>query len=138
MTSINHLALIELVPRWAPGVAWPRAFRRAAATVLAIGRFGSAHASAAARARTGLWSLSSELISLVVEKAAGRQAEWIEVSAETGAAAEATCWGVPVAALTSDVVQRPLAQLHWCKGVLFEPDCPVPTIEPDPDILFEL
>jgi hypothetical protein len=132
ITSSTHVALLKLVPEWSAGRRWPRAFMRAAQTMLLIHKFGEAHAKADSRSTHGLWSLPQETLDSILQKAAGSRSEWLKGAAKFEPPPDAASfYGVPRAALTSTLIQEPLVHLYLTGAWLFAPDQFQPPQEED-------
>jgi hypothetical protein len=124
VTSDKHLMTLRFAARWSIDVPWPQAFRRAAATVLLIVRFGQAHAATTARGALNLWSLPADVVSLLLEKMAGERCDWLhggdEGDSEGGLAG--AYHGLLDEELTHELIQKPLCQLWYDRNaVLLQP-----------------
>lgn len=115
--SEAHVFVLRFAARWATHHAWPRAFQRAACTLMAISKFGKQHARSDAVADAGLWSLPSDVLHHIIELAAGEHAEWLEVGADRGATAmSSTYQGLSEEVLLHPMVQKPLCQLRFASS----------------------
>ena len=130
VSSQEHLATLRFAPRWARSEQpqqWPRAFRRAAATVLLINRFGDGRCRAEWKHRTALWALPEDAVHLIVAAMAGDRAEWLQESARQWHASDcawASCYGLAEEDLLHEVVQKPLCQvlLPGQRACVLDPD----------------
>jgi hypothetical protein len=83
----------------------------------ACGHHVVAHANAESGSKLGLWSLPREILNLILWKASAPHSAWLEEQSSDGA----SFYGIPVAALTSTMIQEPLVRLYLSGAWAFDP-----------------